>query len=345
MKTIVLPVDAEQPQAAVIARAARVLQQGGLVAFPTETVYGLAAAALDAAAVRRLYRAKQRPARNPLIVHIADTAQLPGLVAELPPPALQLARRYWPGPLTLVLKRHPALPDLIAPARDTLALRLPAHPVARALIAATGAPVVAPSANRFTRPSATSAQHVLADLDGRIDLVLDGGPTPIGLESTVLDLSVTPPLLLRPGAITLERLRARLPDLREAGAMLDLQRDDALPAAPGQHLRHYAPRARLLLYRGTAPAVQAAMQAAARDHLAAGRRVGLLGCAPGFAGCEQVSPGDGPAAVAHGLFAALRTLDARGVDVILAATWPPAGLGAALNDRLLRAAEGRLLEV
>ena len=345
VNTEVLRVNAEQPEADVIIRAARVLQRGGLVAFPTETVYGLGASALDEAAIRRIYRAKERPAHNPLIVHIADMAQLADLVAELPPLALQLARSFWPGPLTLVLKRHSALPDVIAPARDTVALRLPAHPVARALITAAGLPLAAPSANRFTRPSATSAQHVLADLDGRIDLLLDGGPARIGLESTVLDLTATPPVVLRPGAITLEMLRAQLPDLQFGGAMLDLNAADALPDAPGQHLRHYSPRAQLLLYSGAEAAVLAAMQEAARAHQAAGRRVGLLGCAADLEGCEQVSPGADLEATGRGLFAALRELDARNVDVILARTLAPAGLGATINDRLLRAAEGRLVQL
>ena len=345
INTVVLPVHAVYPQAKVIARAARVLQQGGLVAFPTETVYGLGAGALDANAIRRVYAAKERPANNPLIVHVADLAQLEGLVVDPPQAALQLARRFWPGPLTLVLRRHPALPDLIAPGRDTVALRLPAHSVAQALIRATGAPLVAPSANRFTRPSATRAAHVLADLDGRIELLLDGGPTRIGLESTVLDLSVTPPVLLRPGAITLELLRAQLPDLRVGGETLDLRDGDATPAAPGQHLRHYSPRAELLLYQGEKAAVLAAMQDAARVQAAQGRRVGLLGDVAGLTGCEQVSPGADAAATGRGLFAALRELDARGVDVILAQLQEPEGLGAAINDRLLRAAQGRVIQV
>lgn len=345
MNTIVLPVHAQYPQAKAIAAAARVLQQGGLVAFPTETVYGLGANALDAQAIRRLYRAKERPASNPLIVHVADIAQLEGLVVDPPPAALGLAQRFWPGPLTLVLKRHPSLPDLIAMQRDTLALRLPAHPVARALIRATGRPLVAPSANRFARPSATRAAHVLADLDGRIDLLLDGGPTRIGLESTVLDLCASPPTLLRPGAITLEMLRAHLPDVRSGGALLDLDDDEALPASPGQHRRHYSPRADLLLYQGEAQAVTAAMRAAAREHQAAGRRVGLLGELEGLEDCEQVSPGADAEAAGRGLFAALRELDARGVDVILARLEAPGGLNAAINDRLLRAAEGRVIRV
>ena len=345
VKTIVLRVNAAWPQAMAIARAARVLRRGGLVAFPTETVYGLGADALDAGAIRRVYRAKQRPANNPLIVHIADAAQLAEVASDPPPLAGQLARAFWPGPLTLVLKRHPALPASIAPARDTVALRLPAHPVARALIAATGRPLVAPSANRFTRPSATRAQHVLADLEDRIDLLLDGGPTHFGLESTVLDLTATPPAVLRPGAVTVEQLRAHVPDLRGGGALLDLHAAGARPDAPGQHLRHYSPRARLLLYSGEAGAVLAAMQTVARAEQAAGRRVGLLGCEARLAGCEQVSPGAGPAAAGRGLFAALRELDARGVDLILAQLRDPAGLGATINDRLLRAAEGRIERV
>lgn len=345
VNTTILPVHALYPQAKVIARAARLLQQGGLVAFPTETVYGLGAGALDANAIRRVYEAKERPANNPLIVHVADVAQLEGLVVDPPPSALQLAQVYWPGPLTLVLRRHPALPELIAPARDTVALRLPAHSVARALIRATGAPLVAPSANRFTRPSATCAAHVLADLDGRIELLLDGGPTRIGLESTVLDLSVTPPALLRPGAITLEMLRAYLPEVRVGGETLDLRDGNATPASPGQHMRHYSPRAELLLYQGEMTDVLAAMQGTVLAQAASGRRVGLLGEAPGLTGCEQVSPGADAEATGQGLFAALRELDARGVDVILAFLREPQGLGAAINDRLLRAAQGRVIQV
>ena len=345
MKTEVLPVHGLYPQAKVIARAARALQRGGLVAFPTETVYGLGASALDEAAIRRVFEAKERPASNPLIVHVADLPQLEGLVVDPPEAALQLARRFWPGPLTLVLRRHPALPELIAPQRETLALRLPAHPVARALIRAAGLPLVAPSANRFTRPSATRAAHVLADLDGRIELLLDAGPSRIGLESTVLDLSVTPPLLLRPGAITLEMLRAQLPGVRVGGETLDLEAGDAAPASPGQHLRHYSPRAQLLLYQGELTDVLAAMQGTVLAQAASGRRVGLLGEAPGLTGCEQVSPGADGEATGRGLFAALRELDARGVDVILACLQEQEGLGAAINDRLLRAAEGRVIQV
>ena len=245
-----------------------------------------------------------------------------------------------------MLKRHPALPDLIAPQRDTVALRLPAHAVARALIRATGRPLVAPSANRFARPSATRAAHVLADLEGRIDLLLDGGPTRIGLESTVLDLSRQAPVLLRPGAITLEQLRAQLPDLRSGGAMLDLDDDDALPESPGQHrLPLLAAGGTAALFEGEAEAVLAAMRDAVRAHAVRGRRVGLLGALPGLAGCEQVSPGEGQEATGRGLFAALRELDERGVDVILARLEAPGGLGAAINDRLRRAAEGRIIRV
>ncbi|MCY4526182.1 MAG: L-threonylcarbamoyladenylate synthase [Anaerolineaceae bacterium] len=345
MNTVVLPVNPRYPQAKAIAAAARALQGGGLVAFPTETVYGLGASALDEDAIRRLYQAKERPASNPLIVHVADLEQLEGLVSELPESALLLARAFWPGPLTLVLKRHPALPDVIAPARASVALRLPAHPVARALIRASARPLVAPSANRFARPSATRAAHVLADLDGRIDLLLDGGPTRIGLESTVRDLCREPPVLLRPGGVTLEQLRAQLPDLQPGGALLNLEDDDALPESPGQHRRHYSPQAELLLFDGEAQAVLSAMRAAAREQLAAGRRVGLLDALEGFAGCEQVSPGADPQAAGRGLFAALRELDERGVDVILARLQKPEGLGAAINDRLLRAAEGRIIRL
>ena len=187
--TRLLAVSADHPEAALIAEAAACLLAGGLVAFPTETVYGLGANALDADAVRRIYAAKERPALNPLIAHIATLEQLEQVAHTIPAVAYRLAAHFWPGPLTLVLPRQPHVPGIISAGRETVAVRLPAHPVALALIAAAGVPVVAPSANRSTRPSATTAQHVLADLAGRIDLVLDSGPTRIGVESTVVDLT------------------------------------------------------------------------------------------------------------------------------------------------------------
>jgi len=216
--TTVLRLTPDCPEPDLIADAAACLRRGGLVAFPTETVYGLGVAAFDAAAVRRLFAAKGRPAEDPLIVHIASLDALAALVSARPPAVDALAARFWPGPLTLVLRRSTLVPDEVTAGLDTVAIRVPAHPVAHALLAAAGIPVAAPSANLFSRPSPTRAGHVLEDLDGRIDLVLDGGRTQVGVESTVLDLSGDVPEVLRPGAVTLEMLRPLLPDVRMRAA-------------------------------------------------------------------------------------------------------------------------------
>jgi len=326
--TTVLRLTPDRPEPRQIAEAAECLRRGGLVAFPTETVYGLGVAALDAAAVRRLFAAKGRPADDPLIVHVASLDGLAPLVSERPPVVDALAARFWPGPLTLVLRRSLLVPDEVTAGLDTVAVRVPAHPVARALLAAAGIPVAAPSANLFSRPSPTQAGHVLEDLDGRIDLVLDGGRTQVGVESTVLDLSSDVPEVLRPGAVTLEMLRALLPDVR-------LRAGTAGPGpqrSPGLLSKHYSPRAPLTLYEGPPDRVIERMRADADASQAAGRRVGVL------------LPDDDAAVMAARLYAALRDFDADGVDEILAAL--PAstgGLSQAVADRLRRAAAGRIV--
>jgi len=326
--TTVLRLTPDRPERDLIASAAACLRQGGLVAFPTETVYGLGVAAMDAPAVRRLFAAKGRPADDPLIVHVADRGALGPLVAVCPPIVDALAARFWPGPLTLVLRRSALVPDEVTAGLDTVAVRVPAHPVARALLAAAGIPVAAPSANLFSRPSPTQAAHVLEDLDGRIDMVLDGGPTQVGVESTVLDLSGDGPQVLRPGAITLEMLRELLPHVRLRG---DAPADGP-QRSPGLLLRHYSPRAPLTLYEGAPEAVIARMRTDVETARAEGRRVGVL------------VPDDDVAALAARLYATLREFDSAGVDEIFARL-PPAtdGLSAAVADRLRRAAAGRVV--
>jgi len=309
-----------------IARAAEVLCEGGLVAFPTETVYGLGADALAPAAIARIFAAKQRPADNPLIVHVADVDAARALVREFPALA-ERAATLWPGPLTLVLRRNELVPDATTAGQDTVALRVPDHPVALALLRACGRPLAAPSANRSGRPSPTLAQHVLADLNGRVDLILDGGATRHGLESTVLDLTGPRPLLLRRGAVTLEQLQALL---GEVDSVHDS--DEAARArSPGLRHRHYAPRATVeLVEEGTG-------ELAVARALAAGERVALV--------CRRDvrSPAiverlpRGLAEYAQALFASLRALDATGLDRIVVEAVPEQGIGAAIMDRLRRA--------
>jgi L-threonylcarbamoyladenylate synthase len=339
-KTRVLPAD----EAGIFAAAAA-LAAGGLVAFPTETVYGLGGDALSPAAVARIFAAKGRPAEDPLIVHLAAMAELPRVTAQLAPRAALLAERLWPGPLTLILPRGPAVPLAVTAGRETVAVRLPAHPVARALIAAAGTPIAAPSANRFGHTSPTSAAHVLADLDGRIDIVLDGGPTTIGVESTVLDLSGPVPTLLRPGGVSLEALRDLLGEVAVGGRAAE----GGGQIAPGLLDRHYAPDSALHLCVGPPERCRAWLREQAAAHMAAGRRVGLLlpdedlaGLADLGADVESLGPAGEPATVARRLYAALRALDARRPDLILARDLGEGGIARAIGDRLRRAAAGRV---
>jgi L-threonylcarbamoyladenylate synthase len=348
--TRVVRVDPANPDPDAIAEAAICLRAGGLVAFPTETVYGLGALALDHAAVRRLFTAKGRPATDPLIVHVPSIDRLPQLVQEVSNEARALAARFWPGPLTLVLPRSSLVPREVTAGLDTVAVRVPAHPVARALLIAVGAPVAAPSANLFSRPSPTTAAHVMEDLDGLVDIVLDSGATTVGLESTVVDLSRTPPTVLRPGAITLEMLRSILPGATRASSSAGL---DSPMASPGLLPRHYSPRSPLTLYEGSPPSVLAALVHDARAVLADGRTIGILAADEDRASVEQLvspsggvvrcylGPADDLGIVVPRFYAALRALDAAGVDRILARGFPvETGLGIALQDRLRRAAAG-----
>lgn len=346
--THVLAVDAVVPAGEPIELAAAALRRGELVAFPTETVYGLGANAFDADAVAGIFTAKQRPTSDPLIVHLARLDQLGDVVAELPALALELARQFWPGPLTLVLPRGPRIPPDVSAGMSTVAVRIPNHPVAFALLTAADVPVAAPSANRFTRPSPTTAQHVLDDLDGRIDIVLDGGPTPIGLESTVLSLVGPQPEVLRPGGVPIEALQALLPTLVYRPRYAEVA-DGALPA-PGMLLKHYAPNAELLLFRGPRNVVLANMHATALAR--SGQRVGLMVADEDvalFAGLDLTTVRLGSrtnlAQVGARLFAGLRELEHAGAAVILVRSFEQGGLGLAIWDRLLRATEGRVVEV
>ncbi len=311
---------------ATAALAARVLAAGGLVAFPTETVYGLGADATNAEAVARLYEAKGRPSFNPLIAHVTDAGAARAL-ARLDPDAERLAAAFWPGPLTLVLPRRSDCPvaELATAGLDTIALRVPSHPVARDILAAVGRPLVAPSANRSGHVSPTTAQHVLADLRGRIELIVDGGSTPMGLESTIV-ACLDPAVLLRPGALPRAQIE-RVVDLGEPSST----HADAAPVAPGQLASHYAPRARLRL---RAQNVQTGEALLAFGPVAAegAERAALV--------LNLSTRGDLIEAAAN-LFSHLRALDAAGAATIAVMPVPHAGLGEAINDRLARAAAPR----
>ncbi len=342
--TQVLAVDPQNPDREIIERAALVLRGGGLVAFPTETVYGLGANALDAAAVRRIFEAKERSPSDPVIVHIAELSDLAHIVREVPQSARALAARFWPGPLTLVLPKRPEVPDEVTAGLDTVAVRQPSHPVAAALIRAAGVPIAAPSANLFTRTSATTAQHVLDDLGGRIDMVLDGGPTRVGVESTVVAIDEAGIHILRPGAVPMEAIEAALRE-DAIDVTVTLARPRTRMASPGLLGKHYAPRADLCYIRGEPGAALARL----REELAAerGRLVGLLlaeedvealGELARDARLALLGPTRDPDVMAQRLYAGLRALDSAGVEIIYARQPHGPGIIHAIDDRLRRAA-------
>jgi len=328
-------------------RAARILREGGLVAFPTETVYGLGANALDKAAVARIFAAKQRPAWDPVIVHVAEAAMLGPLLADVPTAAQRLMQAFWPGPLTLLLPRSAAVPDAVTAGRHLVGIRVPAHPVALELIRRAGVPIAAPSANRFAHISPTTAAHVLADLGGRIEAVLDAGPTPRGVESTVLDPSTSPMTIYRPGAVTAEQIREVAGPVQmfvpagRAGEAMKEKATGALPS-PGVGIRHYAPRAQLLLVDAPQAELGTRLAKAARSRQ--GEVLGAMlpqdvAAPPGVDASRVFAWGrwDAPEQLAQRLYAGLRALDDAGCTVILCPLPPAEGLGTAIRDRLLKA--------
>ena len=326
-----LRVDPGNPDPAAIRTAAGLLTRGGLVAFPTETVYGLGAAALDDRAVARIYAAKGRPGYNPLIVHVAGPEGVASLVSDWPMPAELLARAFWPGPLTLVLPKQPAVPDEVTAGLPTVAVRVPAHPVALALLREAAIPIAAPSANRFTKLSPTTAAHVIASLGDAVDAVVDGGPTTVGIESTVVDLTAATPRLLRPGMISAAQIAAVV------GAVDDRPVEVAAGAArpsPGLVDRHYAPRARVILFDESS---RERALAEARVAAAQGDRVGSLAFAPLPVLEARVMPRD-PAAYANRLYAELHALDEAGCAMVVVEQVPTTADWAGVHDRLERSA-------
>lgn len=334
-RTVILLVDAARPEAEAIEAAARLVRAGRLVAFPTETVYGLGASALDAAGVAAVFRAKGRPPRNPLIVHVGDAAAARRVTAAWPESAGRLAERFWPGPLTLVLPRGSAVPDAVTGGGDTVAVRAPSHPVARALLAAAQLPIAAPSANRSQRLSPTRAEHVARDLFGRVALILDAGPSPGGMESTVVDLTTVPPRILRPGPILARDLGEEIGAV-EGPPVFAARRGPPLKG-PGMLRRHYAPRTRL----DCAPTGEAATHAA--EQAARGLRVALLtiGASPAVDEVRRVQMPADAVSYAARLYDVLHALDEEGLDRIVAELPPDEDAWAAVRDRLARASSAR----
>lgn len=348
--TLWIKVNPQKPQIDAIRIAANVIRKGGLVAFPTETVYGLGANALDSNAVASIFKAKERPADNPVIVHIASKKDLYRLTKSVPPKAEKLAAKFWPGPLTLVLKRSNTVPDVTVAGLDAVGIRMPNNKIALALVRMSGVPIAAPSANRAGRPSPTTAQHVIDDLAGRIDVVLDGGSTRVGVESTVIDMTSRIPQILRPGGTSFEELIAALGETKLHPATLSEKSAFSLRArAPGMKHRHYAPNAEMILVEGDPDKVVRRVKELAAISMAEGKKVGIL------ATDESVSNYDGDvlrslgsrnnlAEVARNLFRLLREFDEENVDMIIAEGVPARGLGLAVMNRLRRAASFNVIK-
>lgn len=335
-----------------IARAGEILRAGGLVAIPTETVYGLAANALDPDAVRRIYAAKGRPADNPLIVHITETGQWAPLAEALPEEALRLAEAFWPGPLTIILKKSPLVPMITSGGLDTVAVRCPSHPLARAVIEAAGVPLAAPSANLSGRPSPTSFSDTLSHLEGRVEAVLDGGDCAVGVESTVVSLVGDCPRLLRPGGVTAEELEQALGRLEVDPAVTHMLESGARATSPGMKYKHYAPKAQVTVVDGS-PEEFAAWVNRLAGHKSSGTAYAKEEAEGVFALCfEETAPRIGLPAVTYGsrydragqareLFSALHRLDSLGARQVYAQRPAPQGVGLAVYNRLLRAAAFR----
>jgi L-threonylcarbamoyladenylate synthase len=350
MQTRVVKVDKENPDPKLVQTAADLLKSGETVAFPTETVYGLGANAFDSAAVAKIFTAKGRPITDPLIVHIYSLAQMDEIAVRVPTVAWDLARAFWPGPLTLVLPKHRRIPGNVSAGMETVAVRMPNHRVPYLLFRLADLPVVAPSANLFSRPSPTTAQHVLDDLGGRIPLILDGGSTEIGVESTVLDLTGERPTILRPGGLSIELLRDVIPTVSYSPRYAAL--DGTSTPSPGMLIKHYSPSVEVLLFSGATETVLARMEETMRKLLDEGKSVGLMIAQEDqtrFAGrgamLAPLGSEEDLGQIAQNLFARMRELERSGVDVILTRTFGQQGLGLAIADRLIRATEGKVIDV
>ena len=329
----IVKVNPEFPQRVHLQKAATLLRRGGLVAFPTETVYGLGADALDPKAVARIFKAKQRPTWDPLIVHVRDFAMAQSLAKEFP---VSIAEKFWPGPLTLVAVKTSKVPDEVTAGRPNVAIRMPRHPVAKMLLTEAGLPIAAPSANKFGRPSPTRAEHVIEDLGADVDLILDAGPTPMGVESTVLDLTQTPPAILRPGGVTREEIEAVIGPVTLAASVAD----EVARQSPGMSPQHYAPIGRVELFENVDAMLARAIDLRNRGHrtgaIVSDEIVPLLDKTTDFV--SSFGKWGEWDRYAKRLFAAFRVFDKQGIVIILCLLPPAEGIGLAVRDRLQRAA-------
>lgn len=339
----------EENRAAALREAGEIIKAGGLTAFPTETVYGLGGDALNPASAKKIYEAKGRPSDNPLIIHIANMEALPYIVEEVPATAKRLASLFWPGPLTMILKKATRVPYETTGGLDTVAVRMPVHDVALDFIEAAGGYVAAPSANRSGRPSPTTAAYVAEDMEGRIEMILDGGQATLGLESTIVDLTVEPPMILRPGFVTQEMLSVALGEIRVDETLLRADSGQA-PKAPGMKYRHYAPKGELIVVRGDMQAVTAYMNEALRQGRAEKKKTGVIATDETLEHYQadvhfSVGERGSAKAAAERLYCILRECDDEGVELILSECFDEEGVGAAVMNRLMKAAGYHIVDV
>ena len=349
METKVEKIEKTQMNMNIINAAGQILKQGGLVAFPTETVYGLGANALDEEAARKTYAAKGRPSDNPLIVHIASLEDLYPITKKVPEKAVALAEKFWPGPLTMIFEKSELVPYGTTGGLETVAVRMPDNGVALALIRAGGGYVSGPSANKSGRPSPTMARHVLDDLEGRIDMILDGGPVHIGVESTIVDMTVEPPMILRPGAVTKEMLEETVGEVAVDHTILTADTKTP-PKAPGMKYRHYAPRAEMTVVEGPLEKVvdKIGELAAAREN--EGHRVGIIATQETMGRYDHenvkcIGTREDESTVAANLYAILREFDDDGTEYIYSEAFASDGIGSAVMNRLLKAAGHHVINV
>jgi L-threonylcarbamoyladenylate synthase len=342
-RTLLLKVNSQKPETEKVQTAAAFIKKGGLVAFPTETVYGLGADALNPKAVLALFEAKKRPLDNPPIVHVENIDDVYKLATKVPPQAEKLIREFWPGPLTLVLKRAETVPKVTVAGLDTVAIRMPRHNVALALIKESRCPIAAPSANLAGKPSPTSAKHVLDDLDGKIDAILDGGFTCIGVESTVVDMSVNPPMVLRPGGTPFEALRMAIGEVKlHPFVVAEAELPLGAARSPGMRHKHYAPNAKVILVEGSIAEVTAKVKELTASYRLEACKVGVLATDETITQhkadvVKSLGSRFNLAVIAQNLFRLLREFDAEGVDVVIAEGVPAEGLGLAVMNRLRKA--------
>jgi L-threonylcarbamoyladenylate synthase len=338
MQTKILKIDSKNPQISKIRQASKIIKSGNLVAFPTETVYGLGANALDPKSVKKIFEAKGRPSDNPLIIHISDVADLAILTNHIPNTAYKLIERFWPGPLTLVLTKSRIIPKVTTGGMNTVAIRMPENKIAHALIRESGVPIAAPSANVSGRPSPTISEHVAKDLSGKINMIIDGGRTKIGIESTVVDLSRKTPMLLRPGSVTLEQLQDVIGKIAIHPTIQE-RKTKSVHRSPGMKYRHYSPDAKIILIEGPKDKANAKILQLLSQFKKQGKKVDIMSTAKNaYKSNSTIFVGSDFDSIAANLFKTLREFDTRKVDIVLAHGISRKGLGLGIMNRLGKAA-------